>query len=147
MSSTYTITVSVYQTNPNAFFRCVEETCWHFANGSTWVENKDQHVLTMGGSGTCGSLRFMSEDNNESFIATFGVHNYQRWCDVVTGLKTNDTGVMITPQYYDSSQTARTQARERQLAEYSVKSAQGRQYQIKYTVGEGNNLKCNLIIG
>ena len=73
----YTITVQIYQTNPNAFFRVVESTVWQYANGGTWAESNGTRVLTMGGSGTCGSLRFVS-DTGENFIATLGVHNYKR---------------------------------------------------------------------
>ncbi|KLO10940.1 lectin [Schizopora paradoxa] len=142
----YTITVNVYQTNPNTFFNCVEQTNWHFANGGTWGKHNDSYVLTMGGSGTCGSLRFVADDG-EGVIFTFGVHNYKRWGDIVTGLVGHDTGVVITPQYYDSNHPDRCQARERQLASYNVNSAKQRNFAINYTVAEGNNLKANIIIG
>ncbi|KAJ3475349.1 hypothetical protein NLI96_g11896 [Meripilus lineatus] len=142
----YTITIQVYQTNPNAFFRIVEKTVWQYANGGTWSESNGTHVLTMGGSGTCGSLRFVS-DTGENFIATLGVHNYKRWGDIVTNLANDQTGVIITPQYYSDAHRDREAARERQLASYSVKNAKGRNFAINYTVTEGNNLKANIIIG
>jgi len=142
----YTITARVYQTNPNAFFRCVEKTCWNYANGCTWSEVNDEHVLTMGGSGTSGTLRFMS-DTNELCIIALGVHNYKRWGDIVTNLSTTETGVIINPQYYSDDHKDREKARENQLASYNVKNAKGRQFAINYTVAEGNNLKCNIIIG
>jgi hypothetical protein len=140
---TYTIKLRVYQTNPNAFFRIVEKGVWHFANGGTWSEVDDTHVLTMGGSGTSGLLRF--ESGNEIFTVTVGVHNYKRWGDIVTGLATKDTGLVILPEYYTPG--IRASARERQLADYSVRSATGRNLQVKYTVAEGNNLEANIIIG
>ncbi|KAI0247901.1 fungal fruit body lectin [Lactifluus subvellereus] len=74
---TYTITARVYQTNTNAFFNVVERTVWKYGNGGTWSEVDGAYVLTMGGSGTCGSLRFVA-DTGENFIATLGVHNYLR---------------------------------------------------------------------
>ncbi|KIJ57105.1 hypothetical protein M422DRAFT_238675 [Sphaerobolus stellatus SS14] len=113
----YTITIRVYQTNPNAFFHNVEKTVWKYANGGTWGESNGEYVLTMGGSGTSGSVRFVS-DTGENFVATFGVHNYKR----------------------DAQ-------RENQLATYNVANAKGRKFTINYTVPDGNNLKANLIIG
>lgn len=142
----YSITCQVYQTNTDAFFRCVEKTVWKFANGGTWDLDQDGHVLTMGGSGTCGSLRFVA-DNGENFIATLGVHSYKRWCDIVTNLTKDQTGVIITPQYYDNAYPGRIQAREKQLTSYSVQNDKGRTFTIEYTVQEGENLKCNIIIG
>nr|4YLD_A Chain A, Sclerotium Rolfsii lectin variant 1 (SSR1) [Agroathelia rolfsii]4YLD_B Chain B, Sclerotium Rolfsii lectin variant 1 (SSR1) [Agroathelia rolfsii]4Z2Q_A Chain A, Lectin [Agroathelia rolfsii]4Z2Q_B Chain B, Lectin [Agroathelia rolfsii] len=141
---TYKITVRVYQTNPDAFFHPVEKTVWKYANGGTWTITDDQHVLTMGGSGTSGTLRFHA-DNGESFTATFGVHNYKRWCDIVTNLAADETGMVINQQYY--SQKNREEARERQLSNYQVKNAKGRNFQIVYTEAEGNDLHANLIIG
>src|SRR5258708_7522566 len=61
----YRITAQVYQTNTNAFFRVVEQTV---LNG-TWDQVDAAYVLTMPGSGTAGSLRFVS-DTGENFIVT-----------------------------------------------------------------------------
>ena len=142
----YTITVEVYQTNHKAFFHLVEETVWNYANGGTWGCVNGAHVLTMGGSGTCGSLRFVS-DTNENFIVTFGVHNYKRWGDIVTNLKNNETGVIITPQYYSDSHKNREKQREAQLTAYSVPNIQGRKFSFDYTVVDGHNLKVKITIG
>ena len=94
----YKITVRVYQTNPNNFFRLVEQTVWKYANGGTWGESNGEYVLTMGGSGTSGTLRFVGDDG-EKFIVALGVHNYKRWGDIVTNLADDQTGVVINPQY------------------------------------------------
>ena len=142
----YTITVRVYQTNPNTFFRIVEKTVWNYANGGTWLESNDREVLTMGGSGTSGSLRFVAE-NGENFIVTLGVHNYKRWGDIVTNLANDQTGVVITPQYYDAAFPDRNAARERQLSTYSVANLKGRKFTVNYVVGEGNQLVADVIIG
>jgi len=141
----YTITVRVYQTNPNAFFHVTEKTVWHYANGGTWSEKDGTHVLTQGGSGTSGSLRFVS-DTGEIFVATFGVHNYKRWGDIVTNLKTNETALVINPQYY-GDQKDRNAIRESQNTQHKVANAQGRQLSINYVVSEGQNLVVDLIIG
>jgi hypothetical protein len=143
----YTITARIYRTNSNAFFRVVEKTVWHFANGGTWGEVNETQVLKMGGSGTCGSLRFENETGDEKFIVTLGVHNYKRWGDIVTNLTNEETGVVITPQYYSDEHRDREQQRERQLATYSVRNAKGREISFNYTVAEGNNLEVNIIIG
>ncbi|KAF3917921.1 hypothetical protein ABW20_dc0109224 [Dactylellina cionopaga] len=144
--SSYTIAVQVYQTNTNAYFQCVEKTVWNYAQGGTWTDSNGTLLLTMGGSGTCGSLRFTS-DSGENFIVTLGVHNYKRWGDIVTNLGA-DTGVIITPQYYDDvKHKDRCSAREKQLSSYNVSNNKGRKYALEYSVAEGQNLKCNIIIG
>lgn len=142
----YTITAQVYQTNRNAFFHVVEKTVWNYANGGTWGEVNGAHVLTMGGSGTCGSLRFAS-DTGENFIITLGVHNYKRWGDIVTNLTNEQTGVIITPQYYSDAHRDREQQREAQLATYNVNNAKGRNFGFTYTVADGNNFVVKIIIG
>ena len=142
----YTITARVYQTNTNAFFNLVERTVWQFANGGTWSEVNGAYVLTMGGSGTCGSLRFLA-DTGENFIITLGVHNYLRWGDIVTNLTNEQTGVIITPQYYSDANPDRERQREKQLTTYNVSNLKGRSFAFNYTVVDGNNLTVNIIIG
>ncbi|KAF8452851.1 fungal fruit body lectin [Boletus edulis BED1] len=97
----------------------------------------------MGGSGTSGVLRFKSD--KELITVAVGVHNYKRWCDVVTGLKPDETALVINPQYYNNG--PRAYVREKQLAEYSVTSLVGTRFEVKYTVAEGNNLQADIIIG
>ncbi|KAI0298337.1 fungal fruit body lectin [Multifurca ochricompacta] len=143
---TYTIVVQVYQTNPNAFFRCVEKTCWKYANGATWNETDGNHVLRMGDSGTSGCLRFTS-DTGESFILALGVHNYKRWGDIIPNLSAEDTGVVINPQYYSNDHRDRQEQRERQLTSFKVDNLKGRNLKFDYIVNDGKDLKVNLIIG
>jgi hypothetical protein len=142
----YTITARVYQCDTKTYFRVVEKTVWKYANGGTWCETDGTHVLTMGGSGTCGSLRFLS-DKGENFIVTLGVHNYKRWGDIVTNLSHDQTGVVITPEYYSDKCRDREQQREKQLTAYDVKNGCGRNLALCYTVTEGNNLCVDIIIG
>ncbi|KAF8477637.1 fungal fruit body lectin [Russula ochroleuca] len=142
----YKITAKVYQTDRNAFFRVVEETVWKYANGGTWGEVDGTHVLSMGGSGTSGSLRFVS-DTGENFIVTLGVHNYKRWGDIITNLTNEETGVIITPQYYNNDKPDRERQREKQLTTFSVKNNKGRNFTFDYTVTEGNDLNVDIIIG
>ncbi|KAJ7903937.1 fungal fruit body lectin [Mycena leptocephala] len=139
----YKITLRVYQTNPNAYFRIVEKTVWNHANGGTWSESDGEQVLIMGGSGTSGILRFLS-DTGEYFLVAIGVHNYKRWCDIVSNITPDMTGATVHPEYYTGG---RAFVRERQLASYGGPNAQGRSLDIKFTVAEGNDLKAYIIIG
>jgi Fungal fruit body lectin len=144
MTSTYTITLRIYQTNPNAYFHIVEKTAWGFADGGIWTESTNgEQVLTMGGSGTCGTLRFQS-DTGEKIVVAVGVHNYERWCDIVPDVQSHQTGSTIQAQYYGAG--GRDAQREKQLSSYSVIGASGRKVSIEYTVDSGKALRANVTI-
>ena len=139
----YSITLHVYQRNPGrGFFHIVEQTVWHFANGGTWSEANGALTLTQGGSGTSGVLRFLS-DKGERITVAVGVHNYKRWCDVVTGLKPDETALVINGQYYNNG--GRDWVREKQQTEHSATSPSGTKVEVIYTVAEGNKLEANVI--
>jgi Fungal fruit body lectin len=139
---TYTITARVYQTNTDAFFHVVEKTAW-----GTWTEVNGAHVLTMSNSGTCGSLRFLS-DTDETFIVTLGVHSHKRWGDIVTNFAANErTGIVITPQYYDSEHSDRVSQRQSQPRTCNVRNDKGRNFAFCYHETEGNDLKVDIVIG
>ena len=141
----YTISLRIFQTNPaRGFFRIVEKTVWYYANGGTWSDSDGVLTLTMGGSGTSGVLRFLS-DKGEYFTIAVGVHNYKRWCDLVGNIKPDETGLLINGQYYNNG--GRDYQREKQLAEYGGTSAVGTKVEIKFTVADGNNLAADIIIG
>ncbi|KAF9226106.1 lectin [Gyrodon lividus] len=141
----YSIKLRLFQMNPSrGFFSFVESTCWNYAKGGTWCHGSNGCMLTMGGSGTSGTLRFMS-DKGERIIVAIGVHDYKRWCDVVTGLAPDATGVVINGEYYNDGK--RAHVREKQLSQYSVTSASGTKVEIKFTVAEGNALQADIIIG
>ncbi|KAH9171895.1 lectin [Lactarius sanguifluus] len=143
----YSIKASVYQTNPskNTYFRVVEKSVWKFANGGTWDEVNGYHVLKMGGSGTSGSLRLVS-NTGEAFVVTLGVHNYKRWGDIVTNLKNDQTACTINPEYYSNEHADRQGQREKQLTAYQVADLQGRKYSLEYYVTEGNALEVRIVI-
>ena len=140
----YNIKVLVYQTKPGKFFRVVDNTVWKYANGGTWDKVDGYYVLKMGGSGTSGSLRFVS-DSGGSFVVTLGVHNYKRWGDIVTNLK-DQTACIINPEYYSEGQPKRQEQREKQLSEYQVADSKGVKYSFEYTVAEGNDLTVRIMI-
>ena len=143
----YKIKVFLYQTNPASgkYFRLVEDTVWKFANGGTWDEVNGYYVLKMGGSGTSGSLRFVS-DAGGSFVVTLGVHNYKRWGDIVTNLKDDQTACIINPEYYSQDCSNREKQREKQLSTYQVADSKGVKYSFEYTVAEGNDLTVRIVI-
>jgi hypothetical protein len=139
----YSITLRVYQRNPGrGYFSIVESTVWHFANGGTWSEANGALTLTQGGSGTSGVLRFLST-KGEFITVAVGVHNYKRWCDAVTGLKPDETALVINGQYYNGG--GRDWVREKQQTEHSATSPTGTKVEVVYTVTEGNNLEANIL--
>jgi hypothetical protein len=141
----YTIQLRIFQSSPaRGLFTLVEETNWNFANGGTWSDTDGVLTLRMGGSGTSGVLRFKSDTTGEFITVAVGVHNYKRWCDVVTGLPSNQTALVVNGQYYNNG--PRAYMREKQLASYGVRSARGTTVKVVYTVAEGNNLKANVLI-
>jgi len=141
----YSITLHIYQKDPHfGSYSIVEQTVWYYANGGTWSEASGALTLNMGGSGTSGVIRFKST-KGELITVAVGVHNYKRWCDIVTGLKPEQTALKINGEYYNNG--GRDFMREKQLAEYSVKSSAGTTYKINYTVREGEKLAADIIIG
>ncbi|KAJ2912846.1 hypothetical protein MD484_g7563, partial [Candolleomyces efflorescens] len=143
----YSIKVRVYQTNVNAFFRIVEKGVWHYANGGTWSDQDGVLTLTMGGSGTSGMLRFMTEQGKEAFFIALGVHNYKPWVDIVTGLANDVTCVRALPEYYSSTANDRTRAREAQRTKWSIMNIDGRTITTNYKGAEGRDLELNIVIG
>jgi len=142
----YTITAQIYQTNQLVYFHVVEKTVWNLGNGGTWSEVDGTHILTMDTSGTCGSLRFLA-DSGENCVITLGIDAGSPWGDIVTNLATNSTACAITPQYYDSTNKGREDARLAHLPSYTVNDAEGKSYYYKYTVTGGTDLKVNIVIG
>ncbi|RVD85967.1 uncharacterized protein DFL_004266 [Arthrobotrys flagrans] len=143
----YSIKVRVYQTNENAFFRVVEKGVWHYANGGIWSEQDDALLLTIGGSGTSGILRFQTEEGKEAFFVAFGVHNYKPWLDIITGLADDVTGVRALPEYYNDSNPERVKSREAQRTSQSILNIDHRTISARYKVSEGHNLELNIILG
>ncbi|KAH9953090.1 fungal fruit body lectin [Russula dissimulans] len=135
----YKIIAQVYQTNTNAFFHVAEQY-------GTWSEVNGAYVLTMGGSGTSGSLRFVS-DTEENFILTLGIHNYRRWGDIVTDLTPEQTAKVINAQYYNSAYPSKAEKLWAQLTNYQTSNAKGRTFKFIYTALEGEELNVKIIIG
>ncbi|KAG2124616.1 lectin 2b [Suillus clintonianus] len=141
----YTITVRIIDaTTGNPGFKLVEKTVWHYANGGTWSNTDSIETLVMGGSGTSGALRFIN-GAGEEFLVTLGIHNYKRWCDIVTDLAPGDTGMKIQPEYYSDS-SARNQMLWKQLDHIQKKSAKGTSVDVKYVEEVGNSFVVHIFI-
>ena len=68
------------------------------------------------------------------------------WGDIVTNLTNEQTGIIITPQYYSNKNPDQQRQRENQMMTYSVRNNRGRNFSFNYTVTEGNNLKVDVFI-
>lgn len=102
----------------------VEFSVWNHANGGTWDigkpidPNRSLFVLTLGGSGTSGMLRFQLS-TGELFAIAVGIDNNWGWSGVAVDLLTNQTLAVLHGEYYndgprsspvvrDSSATSKT---------------------------------------
>lgn len=85
----YTIHVSVVQLSGT--YDIVEQTTW---DNTYWTQHGGTFVLHLTSSGSSGTLRFRDLQNSRSnsILVAVGVHNYKRWCDIVTDLKENQVG-------------------------------------------------------
>ncbi|MCO5598951.1 hypothetical protein L7F22_053055 [Adiantum nelumboides] len=141
----YSISVRVIQSKPLAWFRIVEKTAFYYGNGATWAEVDDgEQVLSMGSSGTSGTLRFMNPQG-EYFLVALGVHNNKRWCDIAVDLPSSSTGVEIHPTYYIDNST-RNAMLWKQLASLQATSSSGVKISVDYYVDEGKTLKATITI-
>jgi hypothetical protein len=138
----YAIHVRVIQTNSSDWYRVVEKTV--FSNG-TWSEARGEHVLTMGGTGTSGMLRFANPAGGY-FLVALGVHNCKRWCDIVPDATTAMTGVQVHPSYYSSGDGNRNRMLWKQLANLEVTTAKSTKVKADYYKEDGNTLYATITI-
>jgi len=143
--SSYTIHVRVIQTKPKSWFNIVEKTVWKYANGGTWCECEGEQILTMGGSGTSGTLRFMNP-HGEYFLVALGVHNYKRWCDIVPDLSPSNTGVEIHPTYYSEGSGNRNDVLAKQLAHLEKTTRKNTKVTVDYYEENGNDMRATITI-
>jgi hypothetical protein len=141
----YAIHVRVIQTDPSYWFSVVEKTNWHYANGGTWSECNGEHTLTMGGSGTSGTLRFKNPQG-DYFLVALGIHNYKRWCDIVPDATPSTTGVVVNPTYYSDGTGSRGEMLWKQLAHLEKTTAKGVKVTVDYYKEDGNTLYSTITI-
>ncbi|KAI3324400.1 fruit body lectin [Xylariaceae sp. AK1471] len=137
----YTINVRVYQSNTDTYFRIVENSVWHYANGGTWANSDGLLALTMGGSGTAGMLRFQTEEGKESFTVALGVHSYKPWVHILTDIATSATCVTLLPDYYNGKHSDAVNPT------FNIQNSAGRTISAEYKVAEGHNLVLNIVLG
>jgi len=113
-------------------------------SSGTWSDTDGINTLTMDSSGTSGGLRFRSTDGAEIFYVALGVHNYKRWCDIVTDLVAQDSGVKLQPEYYESGK--RNEMLWKQLPEIEKTSAKGRKITVTYVKEEKSVFHVHIVI-
>lgn len=136
----YTINLSIIDDSGDAL-TVVEKTCWYYANGGTWIERDGRHILSMGGSGTSGMLRFKSS-TGEIFALAVGVHNYAVWCDLLVDMRNEDTIVRVHPTYYDNG--PRGQMLWNHLRRLEKTTAMGRTLTIDFFRNDSHDLFASL---
>lgn len=137
----YTINVTV---NPNSSgFKVVEKTVWYYAGGGTWSESDGIHILTMGGSGTSGTLRFANEAG-DYVIFILGVHNYHPYTDIAADLQPGDTCMLVHPSWYGGGERAHTKDWS-QARGTGASDCKGHQFSVVVS-GEDKDLKASINI-
>ncbi|KAG5635479.1 hypothetical protein H0H81_011082 [Sphagnurus paluster] len=140
----YSIRVHVVNAT-SAKIKNIERTVWYYANGGSWIEDDEIFTLTMHGSGTSGTLRFKDIGTGEVFLVAVGVHNYVRWCDIITDLTDKDTSMEIHPTYYQPNHE-RGAMLWKQLPVIGKTSASGKKITLNYNIADGANMSVYIMI-
>ena len=112
-------------------------------SGGNWSEVDGEQILTMGGSGTSGTLRFKNPQG-DYFLVALGVHNYKRWCDIVVDITPSNTGTEIHPTYYSNG--ARGEMLWKQLASLEKTTSKGVRFKVEYYKEEGHTFWATITI-
>lgn len=139
----YTINVRVIDDSITDNLTIVEKACWHYANGCTWTSHPGGNLLTMGGSGTSGMLRFTAAGGQHCALIV-GVHNYKVWCDVLVDLKSDDTLVKLLPTYYGAGERNVGWVQKSSVVKTT---AAGKEVGVNFYQTEGNQLLANFTYG
>ncbi|OBZ77218.1 Boletus edulis lectin [Grifola frondosa] len=133
----------VYSSVKLVHHNVVEKTVWHYASGGTWTGNLDinEQVLTMGGSGTSGALRF--KVGEDYFCVPMGIDDYKSWCDLVINLEPKNTAVEIHPTYYDGTNDS---IRQKHVQSINKTAAHGHNIGVQFTTQDGNNFWFTITI-
>lgn len=140
----YTIHVRINQTGVD-WFVLVERLV--FTNGGTWSEANGEHALKMNGSGTSGTLCLKNAEG-EGVLFALGVHNYKRWCDIVTDLAPRDSAAQIHPAYYQDGSIpgSRTGMLWKQLDRIEKTDAKQRKFAINFWKEDDHSLWATIDI-
>ncbi|KAJ8488169.1 hypothetical protein ONZ45_g3905 [Pleurotus djamor] len=140
------ITVRIYQTNTNAWFKVVETSVHH---AGIWEYKNGEYVLTIGYD-TSGAIKV--DAGGEEAVFVFGAHDGRDrpWCDVVTDLKPGETASAINREYYPDTApkgcTNRSYAREKHQTRSSVTNKKKRRFDVEYKVGSGVIVQADIVI-
>lgn len=141
----YTIHVSVVQLSGT--YDVVEQTAW---DNTYWTQHGGTFVLHLQNSGSSGTLRFRRHTNEKcnTFIVSVGVHNYKRWCDIVTDLPPNHIGAKHNSLYYGEHphSTGWGEMLWKQLSAIQKTTQEGQNIFLIYTTAVGNDLYATLTI-
>ncbi|PTB65090.1 lectin, partial [Trichoderma citrinoviride] len=142
----YAIHLTIHQPSWQAFVP-IEKAVWSGAGSATndgWIStDTSDHTLTMDSSGRSGALLLQSSQGERVFMVV-GVHNYVRWCDIVTSISPADTAGQILAMYYGAGE--KEYMRWKTLSEHSVRSAAGTSFRVWFEVGEGHRLTAKFSI-
>jgi hypothetical protein len=154
---TWYITVKVYQTNTNAWFRVAEQSIWYYGDGGAWSNTDGTYKLTLNGDSTSGSLRFISEappgSPPEAFVVTLGLDSASNgfdWVDIAADLQPQQTASFVQGEYYQNGQKPgpREPKKAKHSKESSTTNKSGRKLTVKFTSKpEGDVYEAVVIIG
>ncbi|KAI1490874.1 fungal fruit body lectin-domain-containing protein [Biscogniauxia mediterranea] len=146
-TQSYAIHLNIDQP-PRQTFVPVEKVVWSGTNSAStngWIStDTSDHTLVMNNSGKSGALLLQSSRGERVFVVV-GVHNYVRWCDIVTSISPADSVGKVLAMYYGDGEKAFM--RWRTLSEHSVRSAAGTNFRVRFEVAEGHQLTAKFSIG
>ncbi|KAM6489438.1 Fungal fruit body lectin domain containing protein [Amanita muscaria] len=143
-ANSYAISVRLRQPSSLQTFTAVERVGWHFGGGATWICTDEVYTLLMPNSGTSGALLLQSLTGERVFVVV-GINNGKSWCDIVTGISPDDWAGKVIAMYYDNG--GKEYMRWKNLTDYSVRSARGTNFRVRYLITDGHNLDAEVIIG
>jgi hypothetical protein len=133
--------ISVHHRNSASSLTVIDKT--GYANDS-WTQISDGDKFVMPWSGNSGLLRFRSSNGEEVGVAV-GVHNYVRWCHIVTDFNFWESCYSRLAKYYNGSDDRHHSKLWQQEASCSVRSSRGKTVSISYYVAHGHELHATLM--
>ncbi|KAI1799620.1 hypothetical protein F4811DRAFT_565422 [Daldinia bambusicola] len=119
----------------------VEKVVWSWTGSATtdgWISTDiSDHTLVMSDSGRSGALLLQSPRGERVFVVV-GVHNWVRWCDIVTSISPADSAGKVLAMYYGDGE--KSSIKWKMWSEHSVRSAAGTNFRVWFEVAEGRRL-------
>ncbi|KAJ7757287.1 hypothetical protein B0H14DRAFT_3598917 [Mycena olivaceomarginata] len=92
----YTITVRIFHINPTRPSTGASSSTARGRVTTSGIPSLSRRSSGCPRPAPSGSLRFVNSKGGEQFVLTVGVHNYKRWCDIVTGVSGDQTAWSLT---------------------------------------------------